>query len=257
MEMNDRRRQFRIHPIDQVDVHEAARERISELIREGGYQPGDRLPAERQLAASLRVSRVVVREALKVLEALGMVEIMQGSGTYVVDPHRDPVAAALAAGSTVDMAFIRQLIDVRAALDVKAAELAAERATAKDLTRLRAVLRDLDAEHAHDPAAASLSLVFESLLAQVAGNPLLSANQRAVHQLWVKAWSAVGLAPGPKQAFNAEHRAVFEAVAAHDPAQAGRLMAAHVGRDLAGAEPAGVGTDRGSAPEQLATHLTT
>jgi GntR family transcriptional repressor for pyruvate dehydrogenase complex len=234
------RRQFRLHPIDQVDVHEAVRERISELVREGGYQAGDRLPSERQLAESLRVSRVVVREALKVLEALGMVAIRQGSGTYVVDPSRDPVAAALVAGATIDLAFIRHLIDVRAALDVKAAELAAERATASDLTRLRAVLRELDAEHAHEPAAASLSLVFESLLAQIAGNPLLAANQRAVHQIWVRAWSAVGLAPGPKQAFNAEHRAIFEAVAAHDVAAAGRLMAAHVGRDLADAGPVSI-----------------
>lgn len=72
------------------------------------------------------------------------------------DARRDPVAAALAAGATIDLAFIRDLIDVRAALDVKAAELAAERATARDLTRLRAVLRELDAEHTQNPAAASL-----------------------------------------------------------------------------------------------------
>lgn len=237
--MNDRR-QFRIHPIDQVDVHEAVRERISELMREGGYQPGDRLPSERELAEGLRVSRVVVREALKVLEALGMVQVRQGSGTYVVDARRDPVAAALVADATIDLGFIRHLIDLRAALDVKAAELAAEHATAGDLTRLRAVLRELDAEHSRDPAAASLSLVFESLLAQIAGNPLLAANQRAVHQIWGQAWSAVGLAPGPKHAFNTEHRAIFEAVAAHDPIAAGQLMAAHVGRDLAGAEQASV-----------------
>lgn len=237
--MNDHR-QYRIHPIDQVDVHEAVRERISELVREGGYQAGDRLPSERQLAESLRVSRVVVREALKVLEALGMVEIRQGSGTYVVNPRRDPVAAALVAGATIDLAFIRHLIDVRAALDIKAAELAAERATARDLAKLRSVLRELDAQHVRDPAAASLSLVFESLLAQVAGNPLLAANQRAVHQIWVHAWSVVGLAPGPKHAFNAEHGAIFEAVAAHDAPEAGRLMAAHVGRDLADTEPVSV-----------------
>jgi GntR family transcriptional repressor for pyruvate dehydrogenase complex len=232
------RRQFRIHPIGQIDVHEAARERISELVREGGLRAGDRLPSERQLAASLKVSRVVVREALKVLEALGMVEIRQGSGTYVVDPCRDPVAAALAADATMDLAFIRHLIDVRAALDAKAAELAAERATPKDLTRLRAILRGLEVEQAQGEAAASLSLVFESLLAQVAGNPLLAASQRAIHQLWVQAWTAVGLAPGPKRAFNAEHAGIFEAVAAHDSARAGRLMAAHVGRGLADAEPA-------------------
>jgi len=135
--------------------------------------------------------------------------------------------------------FYRDLDEpVAAVLAVPRTELAAERATAADLARLRAVLRDLDAEHAQNPAAASLSLVFESLLAQVAGNPLLAASQRAVHQIWVRAWTAVGLAPGPKQAFNAEHAAIFEAVAAHDAAQAGRLMAAHAGRDLAGAEPA-------------------
>ena len=233
------RKQFEVHPIEQLDRHEAARQRIEEMIVAGRLKPGDRLPAERELAEGLGVSRVVVREAMKVLEALGKVEIRQGSGTYVRNAHLDPMAVALQGGAEIDLGFIGHLIDLRAALDVKVAEMAAARATAKDLTRLRAVMRRLSAECTGDPSCPSLSLVFESVLAEIAGNPILAANQRGVHQLWIQAWRSLGQAPGPKAAFDAEHQAIFAAVAASDPAQAGRLMEAHVVRDIDGLRPAG------------------
>lgn len=224
---------FPLVPIRQVDVYSAIREQLSALIERGGYVPGDRLPSERQLAEALGVSRVAVREGLKVLESAGRVEIRRGSGAFVVYTGTDPIAASLLAGGQVDRPWLAQLIELRAAIEEKIVQLAARRATDADVERLREVLRRNEEELPESPETGSLNLLFEAELGRIARNPLLIAIQRAVHELWVDAWGRLGLTPDHKDVLHDEHRKILEMVRRQEAAGAVAAMTRHVDRELA------------------------
>src|SRR4029434_10143774 len=109
--------------ISKTRAYEQAAEQISTRIREGAWQPGDRLPSERDLALQLGISRGSTREALRVLEAMGWLEIRPGDGTIVRDPRvktNDSAGAAdaLLAGVSVevgDLWEVRKLVEPGAA----------------------------------------------------------------------------------------------------------------------------------------------
>src|SRR5205085_2125325 len=104
------------------DVYRAVLERIQAYIVEQEIQPGERLPSERELAELLAVSRVTVRQAMKVLEDIGKVEIVHGSGTYLKAVTHERLLRDLCGNRKLDLGLIRELIPVRAALDCKALE---------------------------------------------------------------------------------------------------------------------------------------
>lgn len=224
------RQDFSVVPIRQVDVFDAVRTKLLDLMEHGGYARGDQLPSERVLAEKLGVSRVAVREAMKVLEAIGKVDIVHGSGTYVRDPVNDPVADALRPVDGYDAAFVRHLVEARSSIELKIAELAAERATASRLKVVSKALDRLVKEHLPDAEVGSLNVSFEAAMAEVAGNPVLSRLQSGVHRLWIEAWGSLHMAPGTKQALHAEHVEMFDALSRRDGETAVVLMRQHIDR---------------------------
>ena len=109
---------------------------LLEMIEELGLQPGDRLPVERDLAVRLDVSRSTVREAIRTLSSMGVLAARQGSGTYVTDLSTARLAAPLQIAVERNATSASQLMDVRGMLEVGATELAATRATPKDIKQI-------------------------------------------------------------------------------------------------------------------------
>lgn len=122
-------------PVQKTSLADTATEAIRAEIISGRIPVGSRLPNEAALSATLGVSRGTVREAVRVLASEGLLEVLQGSGTYVrsaADSRRTLDAARHAS--------LRDRFEARCALDVEAARLAARRATPATITRLRALL---------------------------------------------------------------------------------------------------------------------
>lgn len=196
--------------------HRALREQVlTELRRrivDGQYLPGERLTEDR-LAEDFGVSRNPVREALRVVEAEGFVEIQPRRGAVVATP---------------DEAAMRDMFAVRAVLEPLAARLAAERASPADLAALRRLLDDArDATDGSDLARiADLNSALHSLVFGLSGNRWLVqfslAMSRHVH--WVFRLGAEGRAPHSW----AEHVRLVEALEAHDADAAERAAAEHV-----------------------------
>lgn len=206
---------------------------LAALIREDGAA-GDRwLPGERSLAERLGVSRTVVREATKRLEQQGMLEIQHGSGIRIVDRLHRPLNDSLTLLIPDVVARLRQLNEVRLALEPAAAALAAQRATqtqVRDLRRLQARL-----EEAPDPAAAiEVDLAFHRAIAEASGN--------LIHGLILDSFADLGLASrlrtigrAGKQTAVAHHRRIIAAIERRDPPAASRAMRLHIlaaGEDL-------------------------
>jgi len=119
-------------------VSEGIIEQVRDLITSGRLKPGDRLPAERELAHTLSVSRSAVREGIRALESLGIVEARAGQGTFVAPPQRDAITNSLFRARDTQ----RKLFEVRRVLEPGLAGLAARRARPEQLEKMRAILDD-------------------------------------------------------------------------------------------------------------------
>ena len=141
-----------------------------DYFRSGQIPAGTRLPAERQLAASLQVGRSGVREALAALELLGLVVVRPGSGTYLRDAESEMLPRTLSWGIMLGEDRTRELIELRAGLEIQAAELAAEKMNPEALGRLGQYLRDMDSSRKDLPAFIAADSAFHLEIALGSGN---------------------------------------------------------------------------------------
>ena len=142
-------------------------EQLNEQLLSGAWPAGERIPAEQALSAELEVSRPVVREAVRALVHLGVLESRQGAGTYVISTA-DPIPML----RQVRLADIRDVFEVQLGYDVQAARLAAVRRGDEDVAELTELLERRDA--AEDPEEYGRSDAdFHLAVVRAAGNPLL------------------------------------------------------------------------------------
>ena len=213
---------------------------VTAMILDGRLAPGQRLPVEKDLADALGVSRGSLREGIRALAVLGVVETRQGDGTYVtaLDPGSlvSPLGLVVelqAAGHALHVHTVRRLLET----EVAGLAAAGARAPDADLTAARDALAhgadvlaragtDHEADH---EALLAADLAFHRALAVLAGNPVLAAltdamgGRTARHRLWR------GVAePGAEARTQREHEAILDAVAAGDVDRARVRMAAHL-----------------------------
>lgn len=207
---------------------------IRDLIRTGALGAGDRLPVEKDLAAELGVSRGSLREGVRALAALGILETRQGDGTYVtsLDPHRilEPV------GVLADVATRDQDLDlcvVRRSLETEAAAAAARHIDDAQLAALSDVLDAASQALAQDEpdaeAIVAADSTFHRLIAQASGNvPLAALVDHLVGRTFrSRLWRAVR-EHGASDAAHAEHLAILAALVERHPDRARARMAAHL-----------------------------
>jgi DNA-binding FadR family transcriptional regulator len=121
--------------------HAEVRRQVRHFILESGLQPGDRLPTEEQIAGAIGVSRTAVREGLRSLEAIGMIEARQGDGRYVRVFNLDALLESLHYSLALDPQPIRDLLEVREALEVAFIDRAMSLLTQADLEHLREIVK--------------------------------------------------------------------------------------------------------------------
>lgn len=208
-------------------VSEVVRQ-LTGLLSSGQFAPGSRLPPERQLAEELGVGRSAVREALAALDVLGIVTVRPGSGTYLRDSMSELLPTTLSWGLMLSAKHTSQLSEVRSALEVHAAALAAERIDDGGVETLRTSLGQMEANLDDLPAFVEADALFHVTIARSSGNDVLGDLLQTTRSL-LRLWVDRGLRRR-EQAETAcvEHRAVYEAVAAHDAHRAEAAMRTHM-----------------------------
>ncbi|MDZ5461422.1 FadR/GntR family transcriptional regulator [Azohydromonas lata] len=202
-------------------------DQLAELIRSGEFQPGDRLPSERDLAQQLGVSRASVREALIALEIDGLIDIRVGSGVYVTAPR------AVAANSVlVAEPGPFEVLAARGLVEAEAAALAALNATAEDHARIRETLALMRAEFDASASALDGDALFHVRIAEASANGALA---HLVKTLWDFRQSAMFRkldqhfdVPARHAAAIDEHLAVIEAIERRDADAARAAMLRHI-----------------------------
>jgi len=200
---------------------------IQDLIAAEDLQPGDRLPGERELADALSVSRQSVREALRVLDYLGVVVVRPGEGTFVATTPPAPVDASLYSLLS-ERSFLLDLLEARRILEEGIVHLAARRATRDDLDTLETALAARETALAagkHDVAG---DLAFHTQLAELTGNPVLASAMRHFGEMWLRSREKTGRRPTSPHKALQFHRQILQAVRRRQPAAARRLLRRHL-----------------------------
>ena len=215
----------------------AVAKRLLEIFTNGSIEPGTRLPPERQLATTLGVGRSAVREALAALEILGIVDVRPGSGTYLRGAVSELLPQTLSWGLMLGEPRTLELIEVRGALEIYAARLAATRISDEALARLGDRVEEMRASIDNLKAFVEADLQFHLELAQSIDNTVLLDLLQSIRSL-LRVWVDRAVQQ-PEQALIAieEHAAVYAAIATRDPDAAASAMAAHMntaGRRLSG-----------------------
>ncbi len=213
----------------QVISEEIVQEILS-MIREGKIRPGDKLPAERQLAATLNVSRPSLREALRALSIMNVVEIIQGDGVYVTNLKPERLFEHLEFIFSLDDSTFLQLFEARKVVEASFAEMAARRAGIDDIRELEVMLTQ--ATETVDNPETFLQIDFElhAKIAEIAHNPILSRLMTGVASLSRASRNRTGEVAAVRHQAAEDHRAIVAAIAAHDPAAAREAMLRHLSR---------------------------
>jgi DNA-binding FadR family transcriptional regulator len=210
-------------------------EQLRGLITKGEFPPGARLPAERELAQQLGVSRPSVREALIALEVEGWVEVRVGSGVYVLERPgaRKSAAKKVPASEWGPLELIR----ARRVIEGEIAAVAAQQAKRADLKAIRDAIRSMRQDADRDVAPLAGDRAFHTAIAQACGNVVLLETVQAFWDarrgpLFERLGDWFETVPSWRMAI-AEHEAVVDAIAAHDADAARAAMQAHMDKSHA------------------------
>jgi GntR family transcriptional repressor for pyruvate dehydrogenase complex len=209
---------------------EEVTQQLMGYLLSGHARPGTRLPSERQLAERLGVGRSAVREAIKSLSLLGLLEVRQGSGAYLSGHTSDLLPRVLEWGLLLGEPSMRDIIELREHLEVTATGLAAERASTEDIEQLRALVARMGEAGANVPAYVDADIDFHLRLAQASGNAVLASLISNIQSL-TRVWATRVLEhAGETTSSLAMHEPIVDAVAAGDTEAARRAMQAHMQR---------------------------
>jgi len=241
-------------PVRPKRLADGAIEQIIGLVREGRLAPGTKLPSERELVELLAVSRTPLREAIRILEAMGVLRVVPGKGTFVRDGAPDVIIPETAfSWLTAHRAEVLQLMEMHEALESRMAALAAERADAGQIEQLERDLEDMRRALAagDQPALVQADAVFHHTIHQASGNGIIARFLGDLDELAAGTRELAVSLPSRPRRIIPEHEAIYQAIAARDPVAASAAVLVHVQRSKdeivaliqAGELRAGVGAD--------------
>jgi DNA-binding FadR family transcriptional regulator len=209
--------------------YEGVVRQIAASIRNGQPGSGERLPTERELSTAFGVSRGVIREAIKVLGALGLVEARQGSGIYVLNSI-PTVTRAFTLSVSPDAESVERLFEFRRTLEADAARFAALRRSDAELATIEAAA-DATAGALEMESWSEFSVADNTLhaaIARASGNPFFEVAVATARQMQLDVVPLIGDRVGSMRSAVAHHCTIVQAIAARDPDAAAGAMAEHI-----------------------------
>lgn len=214
-------------------ISEMVMNQLEQQFLKGQLEVGDRLPAERELATRYQVSRNTVRQALQALEMKGMLEIRHGGGSYVRQSAKDAVHDQLSehiVRSNERLAL--EMLEVRRALEVEAASLAAQRATTAHVKMIQEALEEMAVSMQDVEKGIQADVRFHLEIVRASQNPLLiqlvqTLSERLEETIRVTRKQRFSSSDRYKSTYE-EHRAIFVAIASGNPEEAKALMEKHI-----------------------------
>lgn len=222
-------------PVAKSTLSDEVAQRVTQLIQGGSYEAGDRLPTINEMARRFGVGHPTLREALKKLETLGVVEIKHGSGVYVQDYQDTLLMSNPIFAGEVSKKLMLDLIEARMSIEFETAGLAAEHATDQHIERMQELLAQAGEllqkgeEHRDDDAALSTTnMAFHREIAVASGNAVLAQILEVLSNLFGREQRIILDIHGSREKDHTEHLGILEALRARDTALAEQRMREHL-----------------------------
>jgi GntR family transcriptional repressor for pyruvate dehydrogenase complex len=220
-----------LKPIKPKRISDQVFDQLRELIFRGELKPGEQIMPERELAEALNVSRISVRDAIKKLAVMGLLEQRQGQGTFVRSPDakaQNPLAIMM----ETQNASLEDLLEVRMGLECYPASLAAKRASASDIQFLEKSIEEMRSEVQSGRLGTEADVSFHMAIAYATKNPLqVYIMKNFFDFLFVgikENLSYLYKVPGNIETILEQHQKIFQAIRRHDPAQSFDAMKEHI-----------------------------
>lgn len=220
--------------VDQLRTADAVCAQIEELVLEGVLRVGDKLPGEREMAARMGVSRPVLRSALKMLEAKGLLDARHGGGTFVADVIGDVFSKTMLELIATHPKATDDYLEYRREVESIAAAYAARRATDADKAMLTDIMNRMEAAHGHDDFAeeAGLDVEFHQAVCECAHNVILLHTLRSCYRLLSNgaffSRSLVYTFPGARDQLLRQHQQLYRMIMAGDADGASEAARTHM-----------------------------
>jgi GntR family transcriptional repressor for pyruvate dehydrogenase complex len=214
--------------IKKTRLYEEVVGQLHQLIDEGKLKAGDRLPSERELAETFRVSRSSVREAIKTLENEGMVITRPGSGTFITAVNVEAIIQPLASSLSRGKDALIDLFEMRCLVEPSIAALAAERATPADILRLKEICGAQEQQINRDTSAVDSDAAFHLTIGQATHNAALQRLVASIVEILKPVREQSLQTPGRARKSLASHREILVAIERHDPELARQAMLRHI-----------------------------
>jgi len=218
-----------LEPVRRTKVYEEVADRIRRLIAEGRLKAGDRLPPERELAERFGVSRTSVRDAIRALEMIGLLEPRQGDGTVVLDLSPDALAQPLASILVHNRTLLADLLDVRKMIEPPLAARAASLVTPEEVATLREILKRQTQKAGRGELTTAEDSEFHYALARVARNPVALKVLDVLMDLLLESRERSLQVPGRLMKSLQGHRRILDSITRKDARGAEAAMRQHLG----------------------------
>ncbi len=218
-----------LKPILRSNLSEQVAAQIRDTISSGQWKPGDKLPSESDLCKTLNVSRSTVREALRSLSFIGLVEMRAGQGTYVASgPSKFP-DGLLTHGHLKTEKNFQDLIDARIAIETELAALCAERATDEELQELERVVREMERTlHEEGEEFLELDVEFHIAIAKYSKSTILAQLLGTIRSLLQEFIRKSAQFPGDSDRAYAGHLQILQTLRQHSAQKSRTAMRNHL-----------------------------
>jgi GntR family transcriptional repressor for pyruvate dehydrogenase complex len=215
-------------PIERTTLVEAAFERLISNVVHGKWRAGDQLPPERELCQQLGIARTSLREALKAMELIGMLESRVGDGTFICPRSEFLSRPLLWAFTGINQTELGKIMEARVFLERDLAGLAAERASEEELAQIEDTIQAMSKNIAANEPVLESDMAFHLAVAEAAHNEVLANAAQLLRNL-MKYWIQLKLLIRnvPSAALE-RHQAIYRAIRNRDPESARSLMRDHL-----------------------------
>jgi len=225
--MKNRKRSLRPRLSSGDTVTQSLIQRFQEMIRDGVLTQGSRLPSERDLATHFGVARSSLRQALKVLEIMGILTQRVGDGTYLAKDSSAVLAVPMEFLFLLDDTSVQELTELRLLMEPGLARLAAERATAEDITLLRRSVHDLEVSRGDPAKLVAADLLFHRAIFTASKNRAASSVYQTIHRAMAKMILVTSQMVELEHTLSF-HKPIMLAIEKRDGERAAKLMAEHL-----------------------------
>lgn len=218
-------------PIKNKKVYEHVIEQIQEMIMNGDLKKGDKLPSERELSSLLDVSRTSIREALRSLEIIGLIESRQGEGTFIRENVESNLFEPLSVMFMLSDRKPQDVLEIRKIIEVEAARLTSKKINEEQKKELEGIMNQFR-NAKNEKVSSEMDKKFHYKITEYTGNYLMLSLFNAIESLITSfivdaRWEIYDINKGEDFLIN-QHQAIFDAIVKNEPDKAAKAMREHL-----------------------------